>query len=48
MLDKWAAGRKNQLLIGAVATMVHTVLEIWEEKNLAAAPFMDVKGAHAP
>ena len=31
--------------IDAVATLIHTVQEKWEEKKLAAALFMDLKGA---
>ena len=38
-------GRKERSAIDAVATLVHTVQEKWEEKKLAAALFMDVKGA---
>ncbi len=38
-------GRKERSAIDAVATLVHTVQEEWEEKKLAAALFMDVKGA---
>ena len=38
-------GRKERSAIDAVATLVHTVYEKWEEKKLAAALFMDVKGA---
>lgn len=30
--------------IDAVATLIHTVQENWEEKKLAAALFMDLKG----
>ena len=37
--------RKERSAIDAVATLVHTVHEKWEEKMLAAAYFMDVKGA---
>ena len=37
--------RKGRSAIDAVATLVHTVQEIWAEKKLAAALFMDVKGA---
>ena len=38
-------GQKERSAIDAVATLVHTVQEHWEEKKLAAALFMDVKGA---
>ena len=38
-------GRKERSAIDAVAILVHTVQKIWEEKKLAAALFMDVKGA---
>ena len=38
-------GQKKRLAIDAVATLVHTVQEKWEEKKLAAALFMNVKGA---
>ncbi len=38
-------GRKERSAIDAVATLIHTVQEKWEEKKLAAALFMDVKGA---
>lgn len=38
-------GRKEKLAIDAVAVLVHTVQESWEEKKLAAALFIDVKGA---
>ena len=38
-------GRKERSAIDAVATLVHVVQEKWEEKKLAAALFMDVKGA---
>ena len=38
-------GRKERSAIDAVAILVHTVQEKWEEKKLAAALFMDVKGA---
>ena len=38
-------GRKERSAIDAVATLVYTVQEKWEEKKLAAALFMDVKGA---
>ena len=37
--------RKERSAIDAVATLVYTVQEKWEEKKLAAALFMDVKGA---
>ena len=38
-------GRRERSAIDAVATLVHTVQEKWEEKKLAAALFMDLKGA---
>ncbi len=38
-------GRKERSAIDAVATLVHTVQEKWQEKKVAAALFMDVKGA---
>ena len=38
-------GRKKRLAINAIATLVHTIQEKWDEKKLAAALFMDVKGA---
>ncbi len=38
-------GQKKRSAIDVVATLVHTVQEKWEEKKLAAALFMDVKGA---
>lgn len=38
-------GRKETSAIDAVAIPVHTVQKGWEEKKLAAALFMDVKGA---
>ena len=38
-------GRKDRSAIDAVAMLVHTVQEKWEQKKLAAALFMDVKGA---
>ena len=38
-------GRKERSAIDAVAILVHTVQEKWEEKKLAAALFMNVKGA---
>ena len=38
-------GRRERSAIDAVATLVHTVHEKWEEKKLAVALFMDVKGA---
>lgn len=38
-------GRKERSAIDAVAMLVHAVQERWEEKKLAAALFMDVKGA---
>lgn len=38
-------GRKERSAIDAVAILVHTVHEKWEEKKLAAALFVDVKGA---
>lgn len=41
-------GREEKSAIDAVATLVHTVHEKWEEQKLAAALFMDVKGAYAP
>lgn len=37
--------RKQQCAIDAVASLVHKVQEFWVEKKLAAALFMDVKGA---
>ena len=40
--------RKKRSAIDAVATLVytvHTVQEKWEEKKLAAALFMNIKGA---
>lgn len=37
--------RKERSAIDAVATLVYTVQESWEEKKLAAALFMNVKGA---
>ena len=37
--------RRERLAIDTVATLVHVVQEKWEEKKLAAALFMDVKGA---
>ena len=37
-------GRKERSAIDTVATPVHTVHEKWEDKKLAAALFMDVKG----
>lgn len=37
--------RKGRSAIDAVSTLVHTVQEIWADKKLAAALFMDVKGA---
>ena len=39
------SGRKERSAIDAVAILIHTVQERWEEKKLAAALFMDVKGA---
>lgn len=38
-------GRRERSAIDAVATLVHTIQEKWQEKKLAAALFMDVKGA---
>ncbi len=38
-------GRKERSTIDAVATLIHTVQEKWQEKKLAAALFIDVKGA---
>ena len=38
-------GRRERSAIDAVATLVHVVQEKWKEKKLAAALFMDVKGA---
>ena len=38
-------GRKERSVIDAVATLAHTVQERWAEKKVAAALFMDVKGA---
>ncbi len=38
-------GQKERSAIDAVVTLVHMVQEKWEEKKLAAALFMDVKGA---
>lgn len=37
-------GRKERSAIDAVATLVSPVQESWQEKKLAAALFMDVKG----
>ena len=37
-------GRKERSTIDAVATLIHIVQEKWQEKKLAAALFMDVKG----
>lgn len=37
--------RKKRSAIDAVSVLVHTVQESWEEKNLAGALFMDIKGA---
>ena len=37
-------GRKERSAIDTVTTFVHTVQEKWQEKKLAAALFMDVKG----
>ena len=37
--------RKQRCAIDAVASLVHKVQECWAEKKLAAALFMDVKGA---
>ena len=37
--------RNERSAIDAVAILVHTVQERWEEKKLAAALFMDFKGA---
>ena len=37
--------QKERSAIDVVVTFVHTVHEKWEEKKLAAALFMDVKGA---
>ena len=38
-------GRKKRSAINAVAMLIHTVQQRQEEKKLAAARFMDVKGA---
>lgn len=38
-------GRKERSAIDEVAILVHIVQERWEEKKLAAALFMDFKGA---
>ncbi len=38
-------GRKERSAIDAVAALVHIVHEKWEDKKLAAALFMDAKGA---
>ncbi len=38
-------GRKERSAIDAVATLVYNVQERWEEKKLAAALFIDIKGA---
>ena len=38
-------GRKERSAIDTVATLVYTIQNKWEEKKLAAALFMDVKGA---
>ncbi len=38
-------GRKKRSAIDAVAMLVHTIQEKWQQKKLAAAFFMDVKGA---
>ena len=38
-------GRKERSAIDAVATLVHTIQQRWEEKKLAAALFMNVRGA---
>ncbi len=38
-------GQRERSAIDAVATLVHTVHEKWEEKKLAVALFIDVKGA---
>ena len=45
LLPGQMGGRKERSAIDAVAILVHTVQEKWEEKKLAAAAFMDVKGA---
>ena len=37
--------RKERSTIDAVATLVYVVQESWEEKKLAAALFIDIKGA---
>ena len=37
--------RKERSAIDAVSVLVHRVQESWEEKKLAGALFMDVKGA---
>ncbi len=37
--------QKNRCAIDAVASLVHKVESYWAEKKLAAALFMDVKGA---
>lgn len=38
-------GRKERSATNAVAILVHTVQKGWKEKKLAAALFMNVKGA---
>lgn len=38
-------GRKERSAIDTVATLIYNVHERWEGKKLAAAFFMDVKGA---
>lgn len=38
-------GQKERSAIDAFAPLVHKVQEMWQEKKLAAALFMDVKGA---
>ena len=36
---------KKRSVIDTVAAVIHTVQEKWKDKKLAAALFMDVKGA---
>ena len=38
-------GRRERLATDAVATLVHTIHEKWEEKKLIAAFFLNVKEA---
>lgn len=38
-------GRKERSAIDAVTTLVYTIQERWKEKKIAAAFFMDIKGA---